>query len=447
MGYYRFINRVKWYYRLKPKKDNNKIQKGLFSDFPRHTLTKALIISLSYYDETTNKIERLFGTFKTYLEYGIYMMKMPQKERCFYEVILGENSQKPHFDIDIENSSNEVINGDKIRDNLLDSIIKVLGNKGISIDVHKDILIFTSHGNNKQSYHVIVDNYCHANNVEAKAFYHKVVDNMSSEYAKWIDSGVYSSVQQFRIPGSRKIGSERVKVFNKIWHYHDQEIIYKYPETPDGPEHELVMQLEASIVGYTGNCKFLPAFEPKPESIKHYTESEDISASDATEAIKLIGMAGKINVHDPRFPYKFLGINGPIVMLKRIKPSRCKICNRIHEHENPYLLVIGEEKNVYFHCRRASEDKKLYLGKLNPINNSTIDNSSPINNDEINNNSPIDKIDKIKKVKISWTKNVIERAQRVAQSSNPNDKKYINTNSEIDPIHREQLIQIGIDNL
>ena len=38
--HYLIINGVKWYYRLKPKKEENgKTTKGLFSDTPRNTLT------------------------------------------------------------------------------------------------------------------------------------------------------------------------------------------------------------------------------------------------------------------------------------------------------------------------------------------------------------------------------------------------------------------------
>ena len=49
--------------------------------------------------------------------------------------------------------------------------------------------------------------------------------------------------------------------------------------------------------------------------------------------------------------------------MKRIKQSYCQLCKRIHQHENPYLL-ISEDLNVFFHCRRAPPNKKLYIGTL-----------------------------------------------------------------------------------
>ena len=435
MGHYRFINGIKWYYRLKQQKEpNGRIKYGLFSDTPRHILTNALIVSLSYHDKSNNKQFRLYTHFKSYLEYGIYQMKLPQHERCFYEIILGESTQKPHFDLDINSTE---VDGEAVKDSLIDGVITVLKDKGIELVLSTDILVYTSHGKEKQSYHVIVNNHCHANNIEAKAFYYKVIEHIKPEFVQWIDKAVYSPTQQFRIVGSQKINSTRVKVFQNEWLYNDQTIKFIYPEPPEDPNHEFVMQLEASIIGYTGNCRFLPPFEPKPDQIKHYTETDDITTTEANEAINLIGLAGNISITDSRFPYKFLGINGPIVMLKRTRPSRCKLCCRVHEHENPYLLVVGDEKSVYFFCRRASQDKKLYLGKLNP------NSDSP---KALNTSEPNPEQVKINQVKINWTKNVIEKVQRLARSGGANnDKKYISGNTKIDPNHKKQFIEMYVN--
>ena len=207
MVYYRIINNTRWYYRLKPHKETDgKVKRGLFSDTPRHTLTNALIVAWSYHDVSSGKVFLLFSHFKSYLEYGIYQLKLPPHERCFYEIILGESTQKPHFDIDIKSSTGSIIDGESIKDNLIDGIVKVLSDKGININIATDILIYTSHNEKKQSYHIVVNNYCHANNIEARAFYDAVMDHVDPIYteAGWIDKAVYSPTQQFRIVGSQK---------------------------------------------------------------------------------------------------------------------------------------------------------------------------------------------------------------------------------------------------
>ena len=441
MGYYKFINGLKWYYRLKPQKDHlGIIKRGLFSDTPRHTLTNALIVASSYHDQKSNKICRLYTYFKSYLEYGIYQLKLPSHERCFYEIILGESGQKPHFDVDIDD---KMVDGEAVKDGLITAIIETLAKRGIILRLDTDILLYTSHGANKQSYHVIVNNYCHANNIEAKAFYDNVIEVISiidSTYVQWIDRAVYSPTQQFRIVGSQKVGSDRIKIFNQVWTYKGNEIINIYPEQPDSPEHEMVMQLEASIVGFTGNCKFLPPFEPRADQIKQYSESGDITLDDATQAINLIGKAGNIRLDDQRFPYKFQGINGPIVMLTRIRPSRCKICMRTHQHENPYLLVVGEEKNVFFFCRRAPEQKKIFLGKLNPVSlEETWNQQKP------GTGRPSPEQIKSENFNMIWSANMIDKVKILAQSGNTNDKKYISSSTKIEPKYRNQFINLYIN--
>ena len=127
MGYYKFINGLKWYYRLKPQKDHlGIIKRGLFSDTPRHTLTNALIVASSYHDQKSNKICRLYTYFKSYLEYGIYQLKLPSHERCFYEIILGESGQKPHFDVDIDD---KMVDGEAVQDGLITAIIETLAKR------------------------------------------------------------------------------------------------------------------------------------------------------------------------------------------------------------------------------------------------------------------------------------------------------------------------------
>jgi hypothetical protein len=151
---------------------------GLFSDIERDSLRNALIVSWSYHDHSEDKTYRLYTTFKSYLEYGMFSMKLSPHERCFYEIILGEGSQKPHFDIDID-TSKEYIAGEIIKDDLIDNIIRLLQERKVNLTVN-DILLFTSHGADKQSYHVIVNNYCHANNIEARAFYDALMDSVKT---------------------------------------------------------------------------------------------------------------------------------------------------------------------------------------------------------------------------------------------------------------------------
>ena len=87
-----------------------------------------------------------------------------------------------------------------------------LNDFNVIIDISTDILIFTSHNENKKSYHIIIDHYYHMNNLEAKAFYNEIISKISPNFTKFIDHSVYSSIQQYRIVGSQKVNSNRPKI-------------------------------------------------------------------------------------------------------------------------------------------------------------------------------------------------------------------------------------------
>jgi len=254
------------------------------------------------------------------------------------------------------------------------------------LDLARDVLIYSSHGSSKKSFHVIVNNYCHYDNKEARRLYDLVFERLSNHInpgetcsmgkkyphlRKWIDPNVYSSKQQFRILGSQKVRSNRPKILEKVWYYQGNPIEHKYVETPESPGHEMILQLEESLVSNTSSCNILPSFldETNPSNTLGSNilcrDVEDISMELAVRALKLCAAKANITINDPKFPYKINSIRGGLVLLKRIRPSRCQICKRIHEYENPYLIIVGSEdiKTVFFDCRRAI-GKKLLIGQL-----------------------------------------------------------------------------------
>ena len=44
-----------------------------------------------------------------------------------------------------------------------------------------------------------------------------------------------------------------------------------------------------------------------------------------------------------------------LIVLRRLNPTYCEICKRVHESENPFITVTGDFRNVVFYCRRADE--------------------------------------------------------------------------------------------
>ena len=338
-------------------------QRGLLDDHPSDTLTNHLLINV-----VTLEKKRYFAIFPSYLEFARYQLRLDPNKKWFFETILGDRSQKPHFDIDIDLTKYPDVVGSDVIDNLIDAIFEILSEADVEIKIESDLLVFTSHGPIKQSYHVVIDHYMHLNNLEAKAFYHKVLEKMDPELSGFVDPAVYSSKQQFRIVYSQKPGSGRIKTLSEKWTYHDEEIEYQYVQEPRDDLHKVLLQLEASLVSHTSNCLPLPNFIQVDDNGRVLGKSsdayfeEDLSRDLAMKALKLLAETAGLSIGDRRFPYRFIGISGGIISLLRVHPSRCRICNRIHENENPYLFIIGAEYTVFFNCRRNR--KNFLVGKL-----------------------------------------------------------------------------------
>jgi len=120
------------------------------------------------------------------------------------------------------------------------------------------------------------------------------------------------------------------------------------------------------------------AINCKPEELPSYYNSNINNSSDTFIPLNSKDIESAIKLckefEGLHFPFTYLktvednGISS-IILLRRNSPSTCLICKRIHEHENAYLIVAGEDRDVYLDCRRNAHNKKLFVGKLGKINN------------------------------------------------------------------------------
>jgi len=431
------VRGVQWYYYLIPKEKNK--EKSLFSVYPRSSLTNKFIVCWDHYDEIHKKKNKLYTAFEHYLDFAIYFLKIEERLRSFYEIILGERIQKPHFDVDMDLTEEQIKNGldKKVLDDLIRTIILLIP----KIQIERDICIYSSHSSNtsletnKRSYHVIVNNFCHSNNKEAKAFYYTVMSKLPKEYFdnRWIDHSVYSKTQQFRIYNSKKINSNRVKIFHDIWEFEGKTIIHKNGEDKNGEDKDdqnikFLMNLEESIVSARpSNCTPLPSFETPNEYIKtkNYNKGEDLEYDLAMEAINLLAYTVGTTPDNDNFPFTFDKIEGPFVILKRRKASKCRLCCRVHQKQNPYLLIVPETKNVFFHCRRAPPNKNLYIGcLLSEDEKETKGNDGILKSLEVvtGNLNTIIEDKKNSQLRNTWSANKIQKLKEIASTS-LNEKK------------------------
>jgi hypothetical protein len=280
---------------------------------------------------------KIFTSFNNYIEFYYYQQKF--SERNFYEVIRG--SQKLHFDIDCKDED------EKLLDNIISQLSLAI-NKLLKDPL---ILVYKSMNKNntqtKKSAHIIVDRYFHNDHHEAKTFYHMVLDNIDESLRVYVDPCVYSSVQQFRLLGSSKINSDRVKIL---------------VNRQDGDDLD---NFRMSLVTYTKRCSHIP-LSVKTRKVKKSTaiSNKDIDVDRVYQIVKS---------HVKNFNFDIHNVYNGIINLKNKGKYLCSICNRVHEHENPYIMLSNNK--IYYVCRRAqTEGKEYYRLELN-INTCHVDDA------------------------------------------------------------------------
>jgi len=297
---------------------------------------------------TSNKICKVFSSFTTIEELYNYINLFDTYDKHFYEIILGSRKQKPHFDIDLDDRDENYIKYHKNEniDVVNSMIIKIITENILLINPFSIIKTYTSNSDNKRSTHIIISNCYHDNNIEANDFYNLVVDNIDSKYSTFIDKSVYKSVQQFRLLGSCKIDTKRVKICNFESKLSDFET-FKESMVSN-------VDIDVSKISMFNNT----------QKIK-YNINKLITNEEVDEILERFVK----DVPDIKTNFKVSNSKNNIITLRRQRPSLCKQCKRIHEHENPF--IIKKDNISYFYCRR---------GKKPVIN--TIFNDIINNNDE-----------------------------------------------------------------
>jgi hypothetical protein len=340
--------------------------KGFLEDYPLSVLKDKLIVC-----RTPNPEVHLFNAYESYLHFIMAYQNIPMEERHFYEIIVGSWEQKPHFDLDFK-TENGLFNtlrpdgspvsytSNQILEILIDAIEKVLDEQHITINLETDVLIYSSCLGEKNSYHLILNNWYHRNNENAKGFYQAVISKIPTELNnnKLIDGSVYSTTQQFRILGSTKVGTYRPKILIDKFCYKGKTIEHKYPKLDEISKDEkdkqiYVSMFEESLITQTYNCNALPNFAQEKEKIQ-YTNNTYYQVTPEIANFSLDKLLGKEN-------YKISKIKDGLIILQRIRPSQCGICKRVHENENPYLQ-ISPTGNINYFCRRSEEN--LCIGIL-----------------------------------------------------------------------------------
>jgi hypothetical protein len=383
-----FTQGKRWYYRLKG-------ENGLLENLSDDERMSYLIISF-----VNPEAKRFYTFFENYIDFLWYLLKTSEDNRNFHEVTIDKRAQKMRFDIDIKKYkyvNDQIIDEvkfDKVQeflDQLIQACIEQFKEFNYDLNPKKNILLFSSHGKEKWSFHLVIDGFYCDNHLEANELYKRITQRISNENLDWLDSGIYSVNHCLRTLGSVKKGmtkedqtEKRVKILEKNWIFKGEEIKFEYSQKPRNENHQLSLEFERCFITLTETCF------PIPNLVKRYSAEDGIQRKETKADDLVLDFAYRLFVSTYGDIYSYHGTMGNIVMMMRNRPSGCPICQRVHENENGFLWIkpihsenqILNKYEVYFDCRRSNgvkikigekvvltekEDKKLIAEKSSKV--------------------------------------------------------------------------------
>lgn len=373
------INDKQWYFTMVEKRNPDgtvKAGRPLMADYTIDQIKNHVIICYTpgvlpgqtrRFLNQKGQDGRLYAFFQNYIEVMDYVNKMPTKFRCFYEVILGSCRQKPRFDLDV-NVADFIkeypgVDIDVAMNALIDAVVdscrEIITSQGLKFDIERDLLLYSSHGDDKGSYHIVINNWYHNNNEEARAFYRAVETRVSAltagKYMKYLDDSIYSSLQQFRLVGSTKYGKNRFKFYHESFVHHGVQYQHKYLEDVSEPEVKMVTVMCESLVTFCSGCQHIPSMIVRPSQI-----SDSVATIDDIDVDNYIRM---LDAAYPQHPFVYRDVSNGYINMARIEPSHCPVCKQYHEMENS--IIYKRSDRVYWKCRRANKHaagQKLLIG-------------------------------------------------------------------------------------
>lgn len=347
---------------------------------------------------------RRFALFKNYMEVYRYSKNIREttgEPSHLYEIC--PFFMKLHFDIDVNKDDispamgdPESIFGGEFRYHhilkpfliaIMDVFERLFPSEFDEKTLFDNLLVFEAHKNTKISFHIVIDGYylpCY----ECWFFFKEVVDDLRSraEFVSEVaDHSVYKKNQSFRLLGSNKrnMGKRAVKEIysGPSLRIRDREFsrqgMIESSFLGEEIKKELIIPriLPRSILSHTMGCVRITI--PRADKIfdlgKPGNKIEDprneVSDEELVGIMKAFTISSLSKTSDGKEAFKFGAITkGGIVCLRRQHKNFCKVCEREHENDNPFL-TLSSTGDVYYNCRRAQESNRgfrYYIGTALP---------------------------------------------------------------------------------
>ena len=322
-----------------------------------------------------------FAIFNNHLKFLIYMRKIPSDEWSFSEIIPGDKSHKLYDDIEvsIEKLPHHVIiecGGDvkeitkrlvdlaeKTAEECIRATIKYLHDKGITYSPDQ-VVFLTSHGKEKGSVHLIYQGIFVHTCEQGRLVSKKRLESLNPVYRQYVDEGMYKKNQGFRIPYSRKYGSDRVLMPKKTFSFEGKMVTSKifvemqrHQEKHDDKIHKVFYDnwlFERSLITTLPTENFL--LQEPVEMKGPRSENEEIEDTLLGylkwKAEQILEIPLKLRPRDSEGRYY-------LDRVERKKEMPCHLCGDGRTHANDGYLIFMNERGAFLRCNRGGKSTRL----------------------------------------------------------------------------------------
>ena len=282
------------------------------------------------------------------------LLSLKDEDQVFYEYMLEYEPRVVYFDLDVDTKEFEYSfeEAELLKDRLIEVVIEEIKVQfSIHVDIEKDLVVFTSHGDKKFSYHILIRS-CRMTYKCVEKFCMPIIKQVRKEFKLtngrevFLDDSVYSRRQAMRVLGSTKLGKTRPKTFNETFMYKGSEINHKYPMEILSVGHKRLVQLTESLISHKGLHEIPEVTIATTEDEVQTVNSETFNVDNLEDILK----------ENPWIKDQFnLRPREGGVYLERKCSGECPACKKaergsyVHESQNA-TLVQDKDGNVTYIC-------------------------------------------------------------------------------------------------
>jgi len=282
-----------------------------------------------------------FMNFENSGHFHQWLMAQPEQNRAYHEIIKRYDECRIFLDID-------AICPAKMHDDIIAQIKSGLFNQFVeNWAIEPYPRVFRTRYDElpeKLSCHIVVPGFKLPDIQSVKEFIKQVIARINKpEITKYIDIQVYRPFGSLRLPLNHKVGQKATK----------HAALVECPNPQALPYSDQVIA-----------CKWALQYD-MPLKIRAQKAQQKIRATltndQVAEALALVEKEG-LNAQ-----YKFRRQEGNILNFDRIAPGQCNICDRVHDKDNTFYIIMHKD-NITFRCRH--NDKYIKVGRAKAIEDS-----------------------------------------------------------------------------